>query len=189
MNVTISLLVLSSLPLFAMLFYFFFGRKKNSILVAKNRLYGEFFKRTSLKEFIVILEDCDHKVMDSEIALMLQKYFELLLLRLNKDQVFNVLVSLKESKYSELLRKSLINAVVISNDSIFGIALAASINKREHKLVIEDFVERLPEKQKKLNYQVAFNFLKEYYDRKLWDYPAEHRFFTEKSMREFDEKF
>lgn len=159
---------------------------KNSIMAQKNKLYHEFVKRTSPRKFFSILEETNYRVIDSNITMMLQKYFELVLLRLDKKDVSALLSDLDKSKYSGILRKGLTNAAAKTGDGIFGLALALSIDKPADKLAIEYFLTGLPEKQKKDQYKVAFNVLKEDYDRRLFDYPSEYRRPVEQAMKEFE---
>lgn len=162
---------------------------KNSALSEKNKLYLEFTKRTSVRKFIAILDGVSSKILDSDIMLMLQKYFELVLLRLDKYEVLTLLVDLGKSKHSGVLKQSLINAIVKKDDYVFGLALSVNFNNSENKLAIENFLESLPEECKKKQYQAAFNTLKEDYDRKMWDYPSEYRAPVEKAMKEFEKRF
>ncbi|MDD3662531.1 MAG: hypothetical protein PHT84_01555 [Candidatus Pacebacteria bacterium] len=161
---------------------------KNLILARKNRLYREFVKRTPVKQFIAILDSTNSKALGHDIIMMLQKYFELLLLRLDKKQVSGLLADLDKSKYSDILRKSLIKAVVETSDCVFGLALAESVNNTKDKLAIEYFLVGLPENKKREQYKTAFNVLKEEYDRKIWDHPVEFRVPVEQAMKEFEKK-
>lgn len=161
---------------------------RNSALAEKNKLYREFVKRTPVVKFIAILEKVSEKNLDSDVILMLQKYFELVLLRLDKGQVLNLLADLDKSRYSNILRGSLIKAVTKNDDHVFGLALAVNFDNSQNKLAIERFIVSLPEEQKKKQYQTALNVLKEDYDRRLWDYPSEYRVPVEKAMKEFEEK-
>jgi len=161
---------------------------RNSSLVLKNKLYQEFVRRTPVKKFIVILDKVSDKSLDSDIMLMLQKYFELVLRKLDKSKVLSLLADLNKSKHSDTLKKSLINAIENSNYSVFGLALAISINNHDDESTIKSFLATLSEEQRKEEYKTAFNFLKEDYDRRVWDYPLEFRRPVELAMKEFEEK-
>lgn len=161
---------------------------RNSALTEKNKLYHEFAKRTSVTKFLSILDKVSNKALDSDIILMLQKYFELVLLRLDKNQVASFLADLDKSKHSDILIKSLINATTQKDDYVFGLALAVSFDNSKNKLFIKNFIESLPEEQKKKQYKTALNVLEGEYHRRICEYPYEYRTPVEEAMKEFKEK-
>lgn len=160
---------------------------KNSILGAKNKLYQGFFKRTPVKKFLSVLNGINSKAMDSEITLMLEKYFELVLRNLHYSNVPNLLRDLDESKHSVILRKCLIHAALTNNDA-FGFALATNIENPKNKLAIELFLSNLPEEQKKKQYQIALRFMEKEYHSRVIDLPSEYRKPWEEAMEEYIDK-
>lgn len=159
---------------------------KISVLTGKNVLYQEFTKRTPVKKFLAVLDKTYSGAIDPEISSMLQKYFELVLMKLSHEHVPNLLKDLDQSKYSGILIKSLSRATA-KDDGIFGLALAKNIDNPKNKLAIEFFLTNLPEEQKKKQYQVALNVVEENY-RMFWDYPSEYKKPFEDVMEEFRKK-
>jgi len=160
---------------------------KNSILADRIKLYQEFTKRTSVINFIAVLDDVDNPVINMEMKLMLKKYFELVLSRIDTKLIPNLLNSLSQSRHADILMACLRQAA-IKDDGSFGAALAKNIGDPANKLAIQAFLSSLPREQISKQYQVAFNIVKENYDRYVIDYPSEHRKPSEEAMREFAAK-
>jgi hypothetical protein len=160
---------------------------KNSILTDRNKIYQEFIKRTSVKKFITILDNVGDRAVDSDIKLMLQKYFELVLCKIDSKKIPNLLIDLEQSKHSGVLMECLRQAVA-KDDGLFGIALANNIDNFKNKLVIQDFISNLPPEQQTKQYQAALNVVKEDYNRNLIDQPSEYRKPVEEAIKEFQKK-
>jgi len=159
---------------------------KNYLLTSKIKLHREFVKRTNVKKFLFILEKTHWRVLDSsDISMMLDKYFELALNKLDAKWIPSLLADIQKSKHSEFLYKSFSRAAAKEACGLFGLALSANIENLESRGSIQSLLETFPEQEKKRQYQVALRFLKEDYDRRLIEYPSEYRKPTEEAMQEF----
>lgn len=169
--------------------YFVF-RMQEQIRILKNRnqLYVEFMRRTSVKKFLDILSKMDSKVINQDITLMFEKYFDLVLFRLEYEAVPNLLEDINQSPYSGILRKALVRAVTNGDEDVFGLALAGSINNPQEKLNIEFFLTHLPQPKRMKHYYIALSELEKEYFNNIIDLPSEYRKPTEEAMKSLKEK-
>lgn len=159
---------------------------KNFLLASRIKLYRELVKRTSVKKFLSILERTHRRVLDSsDISMMLDKYFELALRRVDYKWIPGLLADIMKSKHSEFLYKSFSRAAAKEASGLFGLALNANIQNLESRRAIQSLLETFPEEEKKKEYQVALKLLKEDYDHRLCEYPKEYRKPVEEAMQEF----
>lgn len=154
----------------------------------KNRLFVEFAKRTAVRPFLKILDQTSPKAIDAETMMMLQKYFDLVLNKIQYQNVGHLLADLDKSLYADILLKSLRNAAADAG-GIFGLALAAHIDNDDkmEKLRIERFMDSLPAEQRASQYTTALNQLSHYYNTKWIDYPSEYQKPIKEAMEAFEE--
>lgn len=162
-------------------------QQKITVLKDRNQLYAEFMKRTSVKSFLQAMNRMDSKVINQDIILMLEKYFEYVLMRLEHEAVPQILDDISMSKHSDVLRKAFVKAVK-GDDIIFGLALAEYINHPQKKSNIELFLAHLPQWETKRQYEIALEILETVYITRIIDYPAEHRKTAEESIRNLKQK-
>jgi len=189
METNLIFIILFILCLVAFVIYAKLTAVKLNIQRDKNLLFFEFTKRTPVKKFIAILAEVDQRAIDSEIILMLRKYFELVLNKIEPTDVAPLLGDLNKSKNSDILVNALRSAAM-KDVGFFGLALADVIGNENHtnKLVIEGFISGLSEEQKKLHYTVALNQLKQCLDTRWYDYPSAYQKSIKDAIRALEEK-
>jgi hypothetical protein len=153
----------------------------------KNRIHLAYAKRISVKKFLALLEEVKLKAIDQDTALVFQKYFELVLLKIDYKNLPNLMEDLDKSIYSGIMMKALARAAV-KDEGVFGLALAENIENPKNKLAIQYFLTSLPKEERIKQNQVAYEVLKQKYDSGLWDYSSEYRKPTEEAMEEFKKK-
>jgi len=161
--------------------------RKNNLAKNQIKLYQCFVKRTSVKKLIAILEKMKPEIIDSEIIIMLNKYFELVLRKIDYNKITQLLNDLKTSKHSQVLIEAL-RKNIDDNDGLLGLALAKSIGNQEERSIIESFLSTISKDQQDREYLVAYRELEEELENTLVDYPEEYRAPVRKAIREIGEK-
>ncbi len=188
METNLIFIILFIVCLVAFVIYANITAVKLGIQREKNRLFVEFAKRTAVRPFIKILDQTSPKAIDAETMMMLQKYFDLVLNKIQYQNISHLLADLEKSLFSSILLKTLRNAAADAG-GIFGLALAAHIDNddEQEKLRIERFMDSLPAEQRKSQYTTALSQLTHYYNSKWIDYPSEYQKPIKDAMKAFEE--
>lgn len=161
---------------------------QNLVLSVKNKLYKEFIQEAPVKNIISILEGINVCIIDDNLKLMLKKYFELVLAKINHTEIVNLLNTLKNSRHSDILIESL-SLAALKDDGTFGLALYGNYKNPVNKSIIENFLNNLPAKEKKIQYIAALRWLIEYENQaRLFNYLPEERERAELFIEELKNK-
>jgi hypothetical protein len=151
---------------------------KSVILSERNLLYKEFVNNTSVKKFFKIIDSVKVKSLDSDMNIMLQKYFKKVFLKLKASNFTLLIKDIESSKHSDFIMSAFIKANMKYDLGLLGEALFDAIrsDNEEEQKILNNFLQKLfPENQAE-QIKLVIEFLDRYLDRDLGDrLPFEHR--------------